>query len=68
MCRWSSDTSADFNFTVTQGPTSTLSTGPIRDHTKKTGEKFQLTQHFLEFTYLTSLHHKNVPSLAGVFL
>ena len=37
FCGWSLDKTADFNFTRTQGPTGSSSTGPTRDHTLNTG-------------------------------
>uniref|UniRef100_A0A8D0L2N4 MAM and LDL receptor class A domain containing 1 n=1 Tax=Sphenodon punctatus TaxID=8508 RepID=A0A8D0L2N4_SPHPU len=33
LCKWQQDTDDDFDWTRNQGPTSTLNTGPMKDHT-----------------------------------
>lgn len=33
LCNWEQDMDDDFNWTRRQGPTSTLNTGPMKDHT-----------------------------------
>ena len=38
LCTWTQDMTDDFNWTRSQGPTGTMMTGPIIDHTLGTGK------------------------------
>ncbi|XP_037693308.1 MAM and LDL-receptor class A domain-containing protein 1 [Choloepus didactylus] len=38
LCNWEQDTEDDFDWTRNQGPTSTLHTGPMKDHTQGTAK------------------------------
>ncbi|XP_042327958.1 MAM and LDL-receptor class A domain-containing protein 1 [Sceloporus undulatus] len=42
LCNWEQDIDDDFNWTRTQGPTSTLNTGPMKDHTLGTVKGYYL--------------------------
>ncbi|KAH0627506.1 hypothetical protein JD844_003280, partial [Phrynosoma platyrhinos] len=42
LCNWEQDMDDDFNWTRTQGPTPTLNTGPMKDHTLGTVKGYYL--------------------------
>lgn len=56
MCTWTQDTTDNFNWTLAQGPTGTMLTGPIADHTTGTGELRFKRHLFVCSLYFSNMH------------